>query len=1273
MTSVEGRSPRVLGCVLVAVLAALVLGAAPAFGALTFPFERQLAPSSGSFGQLEMGSVAVDDANGNTYVADSHADAVDGAVDVFNSAGTELAPLNGALTPAGSFPRGEVSVAVAANDGTGEVYVLDAAHDVVDVFESSGGYLCQITGSATPSASECDKAGSKTPAGGFSAPGGIAVDQATGDVYVVDENHGVVDVFSAGGEYLRQIELGSVPGAFCASCARGVAVDDFNGDVYVASYREVFEFDAAGAYVATWTGANTPTGSFGREELGVAADNTNGDVFVSAPNQLEPQRSVVDVFEASGGYVTRLGYAFNRPKGVAVDQASGRVYVSEEEKPGVVDVFGAALTIPDVTTQAAGEVHPTSATLQGTVNPDGFKVSDCHFDYGTEESYGQTAPCVPTPGAGSSPVAVHADIVGLQPGTTYHFRLQASNENCVTCTNYGGDETFATPPRPSIEDATATNVTSTSADLDATIDPNGFDTTYHFEWGVSTAYGTSVPVPDVNIGAGLSGVPVSVHLVGLGANTTYHWRVVAVNANGTTAGVDHTFVYSTAGAGLPDGRAYEMVTPPRKNGALIGIAASFLVEPSVSEDGSRVILWSIQCFGGASSCTAVRNETGSPYAFTRTGAGWVATALAPPAAQFGVSTAWSTSAGADTSLFSVPTPPAGEDDWYARQPDGSFVDIGPATSPSLGPLGPTGLAGSVETDDLSHIVWSIFTEDWPLDAQARARSKTLYEYVGTGNTAPILVAVSGGLGSTELISQCETGLGEGPGALSADGNTVFFVAHGQDYFGCASVVAPPVDEVWARIDESRSVLLSGRSPAGCKSAMCLGSPAGDARFEGASADGSKAFFTSTQQLMDSASEDSKSGDSARSKREGCSETTGVNGCNLYEYDFANPAGENLVDVSAGDTSGGGPRVQGVVAISGDGSHVYFVARGVLSGVANSQGQVAQDGAENLYVFERDAEHPQGRVVFVAVLPESDHPLWNRPPGGEAVEFAADVTPDGRFLVFTSHGALTADDSSTGGAAQVFRYDAQTGELVRISVGDEGFNDNGNTSCTEECPAENAGVASLEDTGQGPARLDPTMSNDGSYVFFTSPVGLTPRALNDVPVTGSETGYVYAQNVYEWHEGRVYLISDGRDTSGFYGGSTSDVRLIGTDATGADVFFTTSDQLVPQDTDTQLDVYDARICTASEPCVSQSAPGVGCAGEACHGTPPAPPAAAAAATAVFSGSGNLLSPPSTVTHSKAAKKKRHVKRRRAPARRRGRHVKGRRAAHGAVRASGRGRS
>ncbi len=219
---------------------------------------------------------------------------------------------------------------------------------------------------------------------------------------------------------------------------------------------------------------------------------------------------------------------------------------------------------------------------------------------------------------------------------------------------------------------------------------------------------------------------------------------------------------------------------------------------------------------------------------------------------------------------------------------------------------------------------------------------------------------------------------------------------------------------------------------------------------------------------------------------------------------------------------------------------------------------------------------------------------------------ADVTPDGRFLVFTSSADLTPDDTST--ARQVFEYDAQTGALVRVSIGQDGFNHNGNVPAVvnPDPPHEVVDAASIaspeypggyyESSAYG-SHL--SVSADGSYVFFQSPVGLTPQALNQ-QVIGVETGEfnisksTYANNVYEYHEGQVGLLSDGQDLT--HRGSEVNVELIGTDPSGDDLFFTTEDRLVGQDTDTSIDVYDARIDGGfPAPAIPPS-----CSGDACQG-------------------------------------------------------------------------
>jgi hypothetical protein len=1046
------------------------------------------------------------------------------------------------------------------------------------------------------------------------APRGVAVDSSSGpssgDVYVADVGSNVVDKFDATGKLVGQ--LSQTPEGPFAHTVRSVAVDPANGDVYLAEAESngvVYEFGPTGVFLGELKGSQTAAGSM-------------------------------------------------EPNGVAVD-TSGDVYVTDKEHLSVkhhyVDVFGPGVVVPGVITGAASEVKPTSVKLEGTVNPAEQPVSECRFEYGTSEAYGQTALCEP-PAADILPAdnndhPVTAKLSGLESGMTYHYRLEAANGNGVA--RYGKDATVTTLPRPAISGEVASNVTLGSADLEARIDPNGtepatYETTYSFEYGTSTSYGTILPVPDGKIAAGMSPVLEVQHIEKLAENRTYHWRVVASNGNGTTYGVDHTFVYDTSGAGLPDNRAYEMVTPPQKNSALIGDAPVLGLPPAVSEDGSRVMAPSIQCFAGAQSCTAKQVVVGTPYQFSRTAAGWRARALAPPASVLSSSSTENYGENGAV-LFAGPTPPHEEDDFYARLPEaGSLFDVGPVTPPEAGARGP----GSIDpspygTGDLSHLVWYVVNgSTWPSLDKTRGVDSA-YEYVGRGNAQPVLVGVDN---SGNLISVCETEIGgslfeSGAAALSADGRTVYFTAVGTDQPTCGGTASPPVSEVFARIDNgepgahtvpiSEPSAFSAAAPYfGCEAEPCVkdvnvAANFRDGWFVDASADGSKAVFTSTQQLTDGASEDPSHADSALSN--GCETTGGAGGCNLYEHDSAAPAGHQLIDLSAGDSSGGGPRVQGVVAISPDGSHVYFVAHGVLTRAANGQGQTARDGAENLYLSQN------GQTTFIATLPSSDAEQWRF--GAKS----ANVTPEGRFLVFMSHGRLTPDATSRSGALQVFRYDSETGELTRISIGKDGFNDNGNRSSPTPC--KGAGFGCSEDAGivhgytthlLGVPRRDPTMSNDGSYVFFQSPVALTAHALDDVQIATEESGDpVYAQNVYEWHAGHVSLISDGRDVSvdnappGVcpQGNHPSSVCLLGSDATGSNVFFTTADQLVPEDTDTELDFYDARICTGASPCLKPvPAPSPPCLGEACHGIPAGTPSLLTPGTVSFNGAGNITPAP-----------------------------------------------
>src|SRR5262249_5670391 len=124
----------------------------------------------------------------------------------------------------------------------------------------------------------------------------------------------------------------------------------------------------------------------------------------------------------------------------------------------------------------------------GHIDPAGRgDVTECHFEYGFDKNYGTLLPCVPDPASAppgsnfSGPTDVSATITGLSPGTRDHYRLVATNVAEATTT--GDDRTFVTTSAPAITGLAAENLTATSADILAQVNPNGLETKYHLEYG----------------------------------------------------------------------------------------------------------------------------------------------------------------------------------------------------------------------------------------------------------------------------------------------------------------------------------------------------------------------------------------------------------------------------------------------------------------------------------------------------------------------------------------------------------------------------------------------------------------------------------------------------------------------------------------------------------------------------------------------------------------------------------------------------------------------
>jgi plastocyanin len=195
---------------------------------------------------------------------------------------------------------------------------------------------------------------------------------------------------------------------------------------------------------------------------------------------------------------------------------------------------------PVATTNPATKVAAFSATLNGSVNPRGATTM-VHFQYGLTTSYGSTTPMQTQNGNTLRPVS--ANITGLLANRTYHFRIVAHNNGG---TRFGADRTFttltATGP-PVVTTNPATLIASFSATLNGSLNPHGLTTTVHFQYGTTTAYGSTTPIQTQT---GNTYRNIAANISGLSPNTIYHFRIVATNSAGTRFGGDRTFRTLTA-------------------------------------------------------------------------------------------------------------------------------------------------------------------------------------------------------------------------------------------------------------------------------------------------------------------------------------------------------------------------------------------------------------------------------------------------------------------------------------------------------------------------------------------------------------------------------------------------------------------------------------------------------------------------------------------------------------------------------------------------------
>jgi phosphodiesterase/alkaline phosphatase D-like protein len=479
------------------------------------------------------------------------------------------------------------------DQSNGDVYVTEAENHRLLKFDSAGNFL-QAWGygvsdgaahsevCTAPAACQVGIAG--TAPGQFFNPTSMAVDNSSGpnqgDVYVVDGpspyagsgNPGAILKFSSSGTYLGKIDgAESDTGVFKAlGWMGGVSVDE-NGFVWVAGGpvskysnesdnefvpgsqwschcgSEVWSVTAngngtrllvggygngggEGPYVTNASGTllvdHLPCGGY--LAGGTAFDPVTGNFLVGTGGEIceFTQKGVSEGRFGGGGLSSSYG--------IDVNATNGDVYVADMNA-GAVRVFEPRI-VPDVTTGDPTDVGRTTATLTGEAAPDptgGGDVSGCHFEIGTDTSYGTNVPCVPaTPYSTATPVT--ADVSSLTAETTYHYRLVAANsiDSAV-----GGDKTFTPHAVTGLRTDAGTDITQISATINGSFEPNGEVTHVHFEWGPDSSYGNVTPNQDVN-GTPAVRKGVSAPITGLESFHAYHYRVVAQNGLGISYGED---------------------------------------------------------------------------------------------------------------------------------------------------------------------------------------------------------------------------------------------------------------------------------------------------------------------------------------------------------------------------------------------------------------------------------------------------------------------------------------------------------------------------------------------------------------------------------------------------------------------------------------------------------------------------------------------------------------------------------------------------------------
>jgi hypothetical protein len=703
---------------------------------------------------------------------------------------------------------------------------------------------------------------------------------------------------------------------------------------------------------------------------------------------------------------------------------------------------------------------------------------------------------------------------------------------------------------------------------------------------------------------------------------------------------------------LSGGRVYEMVTPVYKG----GYGAKHI--EAVAPGGESIAFNSPGAFAGAPSGA----NLGPDYVARRTASGWVTTSLVPPAPLLSYTVDRDVSSTLSSEVV-LGKPGTNQEGAFQTGTEMEFLshslgapDVA-AEWELAGPVLKTfpeeviGVSYLYGTSDLCHLIVTpapiTSGGNWLVPEEAGNTARQIYEVDRGCDGEPVAVqrVASNNKGKTLTSPACQADVGienyeaqkSAFNAVADSGKEIFFTTGAS---GCNI----GQQQLFVRLNGEKTLEVSKPLGEACIEVPCGNAetrPAAD--FVGASEDGATVYFTTAAPLEPATDKDSET--DLYMAKIGCSE--GESSCQ--------PAARvvrAVVQASADPHAGEAAEVQGAVRLAPDGQRIYFVAHGDLLSNA-AQARLAGEGrpvphpqADNLYVHDSVS----GVTAFIGDLCSekersgaledescpsstgSDAFLWGAYGAGEEQT----AGPDGRYLVFATYAQLTSDD--TDAARDVYRYDAETEALGRVSLGEGGYDANGNKDLFDGSGNDlyDASIAAGHWGGrrvQEQYEMDNrAVSEDGSRIIFTTSEPLSPAATNGLA------------NVYEWHqggEGSVSLISGGD--------SEEPVEDAVISPDGNDVFFLTSQGLVPQDTDGAPDIYDARIGGGFSPPAVEAQP---CEGDACQG-PLTNPAPLSVPGSLSQPAGENLAAPraTTVKPRPKTKTKQKKKRKRRPSRRR----------------------